>query len=188
MNAPRRILPRLLAGIGILVSVAGCISPPAKFAPGPYSVDPGIPHHLSTHRTVFVCPAFDRLSDEAREQISPSFNPSAFLTGAMEMELTAAGVAHDRVGFNHAPSFAGLQKALQDEALEHEGSVVLAGAINHYPNSHVLSCDFKLYSGRGDLLFEKRCLCIDGLGFGMVVPHMVMLQLFADPGFQRAIQ
>lgn len=182
-------LTRALAGFGLLVGLAGCVTP-ARFSPPAYTVDPGRPYRLSSTRTVTVCPAFDRLSDEARAQIDPAFNPAAFLTGAVETELSAANIAHERASFAYSPSFAGVQKALQDGALAQSGSVVLAGAINHFPNNRIISCDFKLYSGHGGLLFEKRCLCIDYAleQSGMFAAHMAMQQLFADPDFQRAIQ
>jgi hypothetical protein len=178
-----------VAGLGLLVTLAGCVTP-AKFSPAPYSVDPNRPYRLSSNRTVTVCPAFDRLTEEARAQLSPAFNSAAYLTDAVQKELTAAGIAQNPASFAYSPGFAGVQKALQDGALGRDGGVVLAEAINHFPNDRILSCDFKLYSGQGKLLFEKRCLCMgySSEGGWNFVPHMVMQQLFADPDFQKAIQ
>jgi len=80
-----------VAGLGLLVTLAGCVTP-AKFSPAPYSVDPNRPYRLSSNRTVTVCPAFDRLTEEARAQLSPAFNSAAYLTDAVQKELTAAGI------------------------------------------------------------------------------------------------
>jgi hypothetical protein len=180
---------RALAGLGLLVALAGCATP-AKFSPPGYAVDPSRPYRLSSSRTVAVCPAFDRLSAETRDQIDPAFNPAAYLTDAVDKELAAAGIAHIPAGFAYSPSFAGVQKALKEGALGQSGVVVLAEAINHFPNDRMISCDFELYSEHGQLLFEKRCLCMSFAAGGdrMFAAHMVMQQLFADPGFQRAIQ
>jgi hypothetical protein len=153
-------------------------------------VDPARPYHLTSARTVLVCAAFDGLTAEEHEKFTPGFSPAAFLTSAEEKELSATGINHERVGFPYAPSFDGIQKALATGSLATNGALVLAGEINHIPSNHVISCDFRLYSQHGDLLFTKRCLCIDELGASgwLFAPRMVMQQLFGDPDFQRAIQ
>jgi hypothetical protein len=175
--------------MAMLAALAGCATPGKFSAPG-YAVDPNRPYRLSSSRAVTVCPAFDRLTEDARAQLDPAFNPAAYLTDAVEKEFTAAGISHSRASFAYTPSFAGVQKALQDGALRQTGALVLAGAINHFPNERIISCDFKLYSEHGELLFEKRCLCMSFAtgGGGMFAAHMAMQQLFADPNFQRSIQ
>jgi hypothetical protein len=137
-----------------------------------------------------ICPAFDRLTDTDHARLAPTFSASSYLTDAVEKELTAAGIPHDRADFTYAPSFEGVQQAIQGGAVKHAGNFVLAEAINHMPSDRIMSCDFKLYSEHGELLFEKRCLCMNYSTERdwLFTPHMVMQQLFADPNFQRVIQ
>jgi len=207
----------LLCSAGCLAAailLAGCAAP--LFKPAPYTVDPSRPYTIATGRTVHVVPSFDRTDPADRAHLDPSFNPAAYVTGMVEMELTASGIRHDRAGFPCAPSFAGIEKALKGGAVADDGSLVLASTVNHYPSDRVLSCDFRLYSGSGEMLFEKRCLCMnysawglpiaalgpDGAPIGqppsasaaapadlrLVACRMVMQQLLADPDFQRALQ
>jgi hypothetical protein len=181
---------RILAGISLLAIFGGCASHRITFSLPAYQANANRSYQVASQRTVIVSPLFDRLPAEAHDGFDPTFSPSGYLTNAVEAELAAAGIAHDRVGFAFAPSFEGLQQALQGGALNHEESVVLAGAVTHFPDDRVVSCDFKVYSAHGALLFEKRCLCM-GFAFGggsAYAPHMVMQQLFADPNFQKAIQ
>jgi hypothetical protein len=187
---------------GAIMTLAGCAAP--AFMPSQYVVDPNRPYRLATVRTIMICPSFDRLDEESRSHLDPKCNPSAYLTGVIEKELTASGVKHGRVSFAFTPSFEGVQKALQNGASPDAGAIVIASAINHFPDNHVISCDLKVYSGRGDLLFEKRGICMNfhldnskapGVAMGayagqdsLVAPRMAMQQILADPDFQKAIQ
>jgi hypothetical protein len=203
-----------LAALAAALALAGCGAPP--FSAPRYSVDPNRPYKVSSGQTIYICPAFDRLDPENRAMIDPKFNPAAYLTGALEAELSAAGLKHERVSFSYAPDFSGIQKALNDGSLKDGKAVVLAAAINHFPNNRILSCDFMLYSSSGTLLFQKRCLCMNfssdnpnvlrmeqgtnfitgpgradpGIGTrnSLMAPRMVMQELFADPDFQHALQ
>jgi hypothetical protein len=189
MNAVHSGLARTVLVLGFLFGLAGCVTP-ARFSPAAYITDPGVSHRPSTKRTLVVCPAFDRLTEESRALLDPAFNPAAYLTNAVEKELDAASISHTRAGFAYSPSFAGVQSALQQSPQGLGGAVVIAAAINHFPNYRLLSCDFKAYSEHGQLLFEKRCLCMNfSAGEGaLFAAHMAMQQLFGDPDFQKAIQ
>lgn len=194
--------------------LCGCATP--TFRPVAYAVNPGRPYTLASPRVIHLVPVFDRISEEGRAHLDPAFNPSAYVTGMVETELAAAGVKHDRVSFAYTPSFAGLQKTLQAGAAVEDGGLVLSGSVNFFPNDRIVSCDFRLYSSKGDVLFEKRCLCMNfstndprilemdqGLNFiaqtsradlgiaagnRLLAAQMVMQQLLADPAFQKALQ
>jgi hypothetical protein len=176
-----------------------------------------------------LCPCFDRIAEEDRKGLDPKFSPASYLTGMIEAELVSSGIKPEQVTFAFAPSFEGLQTALADGSVKTEGAIVLASAINvidgyrspdsptHSNATSYLSCDFKLYSSKGGLLFERRGLCINlrivndkimesekGMNFLsfssdkpdpkavennlIFAQRMVMQQLFADPEFQKALQ
>jgi len=182
----------ILIGPGMALLFGGCAT---TLAPARYAVSPSRPYRPVTLRTIYVCPSFDRLDVPNRAELDPSFNPSAYLTDALEQELAAAGLRSQRTSFAFAPDFSGLSKALKNGSLPNRNAVVLSSAINHFSRNRELSCDFKVYSSDGRLLFEKRGLFIGAsllnqpdVGDGpLEAPRMVMQQLFADPEFQKAL-
>jgi hypothetical protein len=199
----------LLASVIVLLS--GCAAPAYK--PAVYSVASNRPYSIPAHRMILVVPCFDLLDEANRSHVDPSFNPSAYVTGMVESELSAGGASHERPAFPFTPTFEGVQTALRGGAFKHPGGVVLASAVNHYMSDRVVSCDFILYAATGDLIFEKRCLCMNFGSSGapeilaqeqgefiapaaarspsggtLVAAHMVMQQLFADPDLQRVLQ
>lgn len=201
--------------LAVCVGVAGFLTSCATTAykPAPYSVAPNRPYAITTPHTIHLVPCFDLIDDINRAHIDSSFDPSAYFTSMVESELSAAGVRHDRVSFAFVPTFEGVQSALRNGAQKDLGNLVLASSVNHFMSDRVVSCDFKLYSSAGDVIFEKRCLCLNfGAGAGLdafgpqqaglltpaatraasydhlLAAHMLMQQLFADPDFQRALQ
>ena len=203
----------LLAAATLIL--AGCATP---FVPAKYVVDPNRPYAPHTQKTILLVSAFDRTGGNTPSGGgSPSFNPSAYLTGILEQELTAAGIKFRRLEGSYSPSFSGVENGLAAGTINADGGVVLTASINAFPNDFVLSCDFRVYSESGRLLFEKRGLCMNFsvtnpaileqneaknlFNFNMAsgdpkvveanrlkAPRMVMQQLFGDPAFQKAIQ
>ena len=199
----------------VMVLFAGCATP---FTPAKYVVDPNRPYAPHTQKTVLLVTAFDRTGvDAPGGGGSTTFNPSAYLTGVLEQELTAGGIHFKRLEGSYDPSFGGVARGLADGTIKAGGDVVLTASINAFPNDFILSCDFRVYSAKGQLLFEKRGLCMNFSVTSPAIleqnetknlfnlsamssdpkvveanklkaPRMVMQQLFGDPDFQKAIQ
>jgi hypothetical protein len=202
---------RLALCVASLLSASGCAT---RFAADPYYPGERSPATVANAKKVVLTYPFDRIDPEERKAFDPKFNPAAYLNDMFEQELAARKLAYTQAQFAFAPSFEGLADALAAAHLVPEDSVVLASAITWFPDSFHMSCDVKLYNHAGTLLFEKRGICInlrsvnpdtmthnrDLLYFPektssadvrvnrIRAARMVMIQIFADPDFQKALQ
>lgn len=166
---------------------AGCATPaPAKLSLERYKTDPNRLHVLAVNKTVLVCMTFDGLDETVRAQYDPAFSTTGYITDAIEQELGADHVKNQRASFAFAPTFDGLQGALSSGAVSTADTVVLASSLIHFARLGGISCDFRVYSNSGKLLFAKRGLCI-----GAAPPidlQMVLRQILDDPELLKALQ
>jgi hypothetical protein len=179
-----------LVVVMVLVSiVCGCSSP--KFTAPRYKIDPngiGVVH-LNTPNKIYISPTIERLGEDNRKLIDPNFSTTAYLTDALEKELTAAGVTPLRTPFAVGPDFRAAQETIVSQANKQEGAVYLVSEVRWF-GPVKLTLDAKLYSPSGTILFEKRGLCmiLNTSVTSQKITNMALRQILADPAFQKAVQ
>ena len=177
---------RLVIIVALASLVVGCAGP--KFAPAKYESKGGIAQ-LSTTNTVYLSRIIDKLGEDNRKFINPTFSTTAYVTDALEQELAAAGVEPVETPFAIGPSFTAAQQTITDQANKQQRAAYIVGEVQWI--SYVkLTLDIKVYSPQGAVLFEKRGLCImlDCGATPQIVTQMALRQIIADPNFQRAVQ
>ncbi len=146
--------------------------------------------HLTTNQKVYVCPTIDSLTPANRKRLDPQFTTWEHVTDAIEQELKASGIAARRTTLAFGPGFDSLQHVLREKANKAEKAVYLGTELLLLePNQWAL--DAKLFAPNGNVLFEKRSICVE-YGSEKVdtqeVTHMALRQILADPRFQMALQ
>jgi hypothetical protein len=188
----------------IAMMASGCAS--HKFMPAAYSV-PGPQTNYRTKfaaaKKVVLCTPFDRISKGEHATYDQRFNPSVYVQVMFEREFAAANVPFSSATFGYGSSFEDVAEVLAKSPVVSDDSVVLASAILWFPDAMHMSCDVKVFSHSGVLLFEKRGICLNG---PLLVPfdasrsnesarlvniftaQSVMQQIFNDPDFQKALK
>jgi hypothetical protein len=182
-------MTRLTVTLALAILMGGCASP--KFAAPKYLANPARfgPIQLVTTNKVYVSRVIDRLGDDNRKFIDPKFSTTAYLTDALDQELTAAGVTPLATPFAVGPGFNAAQQTIAAQANKQEGAVYLISEVRWF-GPVKLTLDAKLYSPSGTILFEKRGLCImlNVRVDSQTITHMALRQIIADPAFQTALQ
>jgi hypothetical protein len=179
-----------LPGLLLLGLAAGCVTSEG-YKPARYQAAQSRfgAIKLTTDRKVYVCAAIDRLEPGNRAAFAPGFVPWEYATDAVELELKASGLAPVRAPL---PSGAGLDdlrriiaaQANRGEKAVYVGVELLVVSAQHW------ALDAKLFDPAGNLLFEKRAICVvDEVGerAAQEVVHMALRQVLADPKFQAGI-
>lgn len=187
---PQTSFRAILAGFGLAVLAAGCVSP--TYAPAPYKAAQdrfGVIDLPKAGKTVVVCPVIDRLTPENRKRLSPLFTPWTYVTEAIEAELRVSGVKPIRPVFAFGPDFRDLREAIQKQAGADEKAVYLGTELLTLSPS-IWVVDVELISPKGEVLFEKRAsssvwgnLAVDE----QQLIHMLLRQILADPRFKAAL-
>jgi len=180
---------RFTITMALAILMSGCAAP--KFAAPKYQTNPakfGVIQLITTNK-VYVSPIIERLGEDNRKFIDPKFSTTAYLTDALEQELTIAGVTPLRTPFAVGPGFNAAQQAIATQSNKQEGAVYLISEVR-FINFVKLTLDTKLYSPVGGVLFEKRGLCImlNAGQTSQTITHMALRQIIADPVFQKALQ
>jgi hypothetical protein len=165
---------------------------------------------LPTEKKLYLCPAIDGLPPECQQLFDPKFSPWAHATEAIEQELKVSGIHPVRPEFASGPSFDSMKRVISEKANKSENAVYL-GVELLWMTQRQWSIDAKLFSPTGNVLFEKRGICVV-LGLKKVdeqeaknmtvrqiqerskevdtqeVTHMAIRQILADPTFKKALQ
>ena len=175
--------------LALAMLAGGCAGP--KFAAPKYRANRAgfAAIHLAAPGKVYVSPVIERLGEDNRSILSPKFSTSAYLTDALEQELTAAGVTPLRTPFAVGPGFAAAQQTIAAQANPQEAAVYVISEVRWFGPVKV-TLDAKLYSPSGRILFEKRGLCIllYAGATSQTMTQMALRQIIADPAFQKAVQ
>lgn len=169
---------------------------------------------IAAGKTLVLVPPFDGRPMEERKPSGEKVGAVAYFTDMLEKECDASGLKWERAAFACTPDFAGVADALKASPAP-EGTVVMAASLAWMSGEFVFSCDVKLYSNTGTVLFEKRGLC---MMLGLVgnpenmkhmremfysgkpmtdaerdqlrrsAQRMAMRQIFSDPAFIRALE
>jgi len=181
----------LLPVIVIAMLCGGCVSQPK------YIVERYQPAQdrfgtiaLPTAKKVYLCPTIDSLPPECRRLLDPQFTPWTHATDAIEQELKTSGINPIRPDFAFGPGLDSLKQAISEKANKTENAVYL-GAELLWLTAGRWTLDAKLFAPTGNLLFEKRGMCVV-LGLekadAQEVTHMVLRQILADPQFKQALK
>ena len=174
--------------LALTILAGGCVEP--KFAAPKYQTNPArfSPVRLATSNKFYLCPAIDGLGENNRRVIDPNFSTPAYLTDALEQELTAAGVTPLRAPFAVGPGFSAAQQTIAAQANQQEAAVYLVSQVQWF-DAVRLTLDAKLYSPSGRILFEKRGLCImlNAAATPQTITQMALRQIIADPAFHKAV-
>jgi len=145
---------------------------------------------LHTAKKFYLCPTIDSVVPECRKLLDPSFTPWTYATDAIEQELKVSSVNPIRPEFTFGPSFDSIKQVIAEKANKSENAVYLGTELLWLTGSQ-WTIDAKLYAPTGDLLFEKRGICIV-LGVttndAQEVTHMAIRQIIADPKFEQVLQ
>lgn len=177
--------------MAVLFLFTGCVKP-VLYGPNQYmsGQERFGAIELSASKKIYVSPTIDHIPVEARKNFDPGFNPGEYTTDAFEKELTASGIEPIRTTFSFEPSFSGLKQAILDNADASENAVYL-GMELLWSKSYCWSLDAKLFSADGNVMFEKRAICMM-YGVNPVDPqeitYMTLRQILSDPEFRKALQ
>jgi hypothetical protein len=182
-------MKRFLGTLALAILLSGCAAP--KFAVSPYHANPdrfGAIHLVASNK-LCLSPVIERLDEDNRRFIDPKFSTSAYLTDALDQELTAAGVRPVRTPFAVGPGFDAARQAIAAQANKSEAAVYLVSEVRWF-GPVKLTLDAKLFSPSGSVLFEKRglCLMLNAQAGSQTVAYMALRQIIADPAFQKALQ
>jgi hypothetical protein len=204
-----------IAALGVFALAAwGCAS--NKFMPARYSPDMEGHVRIAGAKTVVLAAPYDFITPEERLTYDRRFNPSFYLEDMLQSELRASGVQFVPAKFDCGASFEDLARTLLRGADVPDNCVILASALVWFPDVSAVACDVKVFSPKGELLFEKRGLCTTLWNYwnprgAPSVPfdaslandnparekdyeayiraeRSVMRQIFADPDFQKALK
>ena len=193
-----------------LFLAAGCAT---KVEPLVYL--PATPHAtIAAGKTLVMVPPFDGRPADERKPSGAKISPLAYFADMLDKECNASGLKWENAAFTCNPDFQGVADALKVHPAP-EGTVVMAASLAWMSGDFVFSCDVKLYSNTGVLLFEKRGLSmmlglvgnpenmkharemfysgksmtaeeLDGLRRS--AQRMAMRQIFSDPAFIKALE
>ena len=126
--------------------------------------------------------------------LNKKFTPYEYVTDAIEKELLASGITPERISFDTGPDFDSLQTVIKEKSNKSEDAVYL-GTKLLWLDRMQLSIDAKLYSQAGEIVFEKRGICIiygslnDPKGKeGNEIAYMTLRQILNDPQFKQVLQ
>ena len=196
--------------VAIIMLTGGCATPKYKAERYKAAQDRFGAITLPTEKKLYLCPAIDGLPPECRQCLDPKFTPWAYATDAIEQELKVSGIHPVRPEFASGPSFDSMKQVISEKANKSEKAVYLGIELLWLTQTQ-WSMDAKLFSPAGDVLFEKRGICVV---FGLKkvdeqeaknmtaqqirersqkidtqeVAHMTIRQILADPAFKKALQ
>jgi hypothetical protein len=183
----RRAFPFLSLVLAILAG--GCAGP--KFAAPKYHTNPSrfAALHLATPNKVYLSPVMDGLTENNRRLLNSKFSTSAYLTDALQQELTVAGLTPLPTPFAVGPNFSAAQRTISAQANQQEAAVYVISQVRWFDPVRI-TLDAKLLSPAGRILFEKRGLCVmlNAGANSQTVTQMALRQIIADPAFQQAVQ
>ena len=150
--------------------------------------------NLQSSMKVYLCPTIDSLPKSCRNMLNKKFTPYEYVTDAIEKELLASGITPERVSFDTGPGFDSLQTVIKEKSNKSEDAVYL-GTELLWLDRMQLSMDAKVYSPSGEVVFEKRGICIiygplnDPKGKeGNEIAYMTLRQILNDPKFKQVLQ
>jgi hypothetical protein len=178
-----------VAGVALL-GWSGCAG--KLYTPPPYAAAPDRfgAIHLAPTKKIYLCPAIDGVAADCRATLDKKFTPYSYLTDALEKEFAAAGVTVQQPPFEIGGSFTGASETIKNHTPHEENAVFFVSELVCITQWKV-TFDAKVYSGSGDLLFEKRGLCIVlqvPPPESQLVTHMALRQVLAAPEFAKVLQ
>ena len=184
-------------GIGLLsiILILAC-SCAKKYAPAQYlsSQDRFGAINIQSSKNIYICPTIDSLPKACRKLLDKKFTPYEYVTDAFKKELSASGITTERFNFDTGPSFDSLQKIINEKVNKSEDAVYL-GTELLWLDKKQLNLDAKVFSPSGEIVFEKRGICIifnslnDPKGKeGHEIAFMTLRQILNDPNFSQVLQ
>ena len=149
---------------------------------------------LQTSKKFYLCPTIDNLPSACRKLLHKTFTPYEYATDAIEKELVYSGVIPERFKYETGPYFKSLQDVIKEKSNKSENAIYLGTELLWLDNQQ-LSLDAKLYNPSGEIVFEKRGICLvfgplnDPKGKeGQEIAHMTIRQILNDPKFNQVLQ